>query len=74
MRTSSAISQEQGSTNKVLMIAEGEKVTIYINVVRIGSFYDYSKRMLEGYFAYSAWQESGKSSCTFADSWVWALK
>jgi hypothetical protein len=74
VRTNSAIKQDPGSTNKVVLIAEGEKFTLYINDVRIGSFYDYSKSMLEGRFAYSAWQESGKSSCTFSDTWVWALK
>lgn len=73
-QTSEAIDQEQGSTNEVILIAEGEKFTLYINGLSAGSYYDYSKNMQEGYFAYSAWQESGKSTCTFADTWVWALK
>ncbi len=74
VRTNSAIKQEQGSTNKVLLIAEGEKFTVYINDIRAGSFYDYSKSMLEGLLAFTAWQESGESTCTFANTWVWALK
>jgi len=74
VHTNSAIQQEQNSTNKVVLIAEGEKFTLYINDIRAGSFFDYSKSMLEGFFAYSAWQESGESTCTFADTWVWALK
>jgi hypothetical protein len=57
-----------------MLIAESEKFTLYINDTRAGSFYDYSKNMLEGYFAFSAWQESGESTCTFDNTWVWALK
>lgn len=74
VRTNGAINQEQGSTNKVILIAEGEKFTLYINEVRVGTFFDYSKSMLDGYFAFLAAQESGKTTCTFSDTWVWALK
>lgn len=74
VRTNSAIRQDQGSTNKLMLIAEQEKFTVYINDIRAGSFYDYGKNMLEGYFAFSAWQESGESTCIFSDTWVWGLK
>jgi hypothetical protein len=74
VRTNSAIHQDQGSTNKVVLIAEQEKFTVYINDVRAGSFYDYGKNVLEGYFAFSAAQESGESTCTFANTWVWSLE
>lgn len=73
VRTNSAIDQDQGSTNRVVLIAEQEKFTLYFNDVRAGSFYDYSKSMPEGFFAFSAWQESGESTCTFTDTWVWSL-
>lgn len=73
-RTNSAINQDQGGTNKIVLVAEGEKFTLYINDIRAGSFYDYSKNMLEGTFAFSAWQESGESNCTFSDTWLWALE
>lgn len=74
LRTNGAINQDQGSTNKIVLIAEGEKFTLYINDIRAGSFYDYSKSMLDGQFAYLAFQESGKTTCTFNNTWVWALK
>jgi hypothetical protein len=74
IRTNSAIKQEQGSTNKVVIIAEGEKFTVYINDIRAGSFYDYGKSMLDGYFAFLALQESGETTCTFDKTWVWALQ
>jgi hypothetical protein len=73
IRTNSAIHQEQGSKNEVILIAEQDQFTVYFNDTRAGSFYDYSKNMLEGYFAFAAWQESGQSSCTFTDTWVWSL-
>lgn len=74
MRTNSAIDQGQMSTNKIVLIAEEEKFTLYINDTRVGSFYDYSKKLMEGYFAFSANHESGESSCEFSNTWVWALK
>lgn len=74
VRTNGAINQDQGSTNKLILIAKGEIFTLYINDVRVGSFYDYSKNKLEGYLAFLAVQESGETTCKFTDSWVWALK
>jgi hypothetical protein len=74
VRTNGAINQDQGSTNKLILIAEGEMFTLYINDVRIGSFYDYSKNKLDGNFAFLANHESGETTCTFADTWIWALK
>ena len=74
VRTNGAINQDQGSTNKIILIAEGEMFTLYINDVRVGSFYDYSKNKMEGTFAFLAVQKSGETTCKFTDSWVWALK
>jgi hypothetical protein len=73
-RASGAILTEQGSTNSVILFAEGEKFTLYINDQRIGSFYDFSQRRTEGFFAFLAQQETGESSCTFDNAWIWALE
>jgi hypothetical protein len=73
-RSSGAILSEQGSTNTVILFAEGEKFTLYINDQRIGSFFDFSQRRTEGDFAFLAQQESGESSCTFDKAWVWSLE
>ena len=72
--TAGAINQEQGSTNTYVLIAEGEKFTLYVNGERIGSYYDFSKSRLEGHFAFEGWQESGESVCTFKNTWVWLLE
>ncbi len=74
VRVASAIKLDNGATNKFVMIAEGNKFTIYINDQRIGSFYDDSKVRSDGKFAYYGWEEAGTSSCKFDNSWVWLLK
>ena len=70
---SRAIDQTQGATNEVILIAEDGKFLVYINDVRAGQYIDFSERMSEGYFAYYAWQESGESTCTFDNTWVWLI-
>jgi hypothetical protein len=60
--------------NDYLIVAEGEKFTVYINDLRIGQFFDYAKTRAKGLFAFLAWQESGRSSCEYKDSWVWLLE
>ena len=72
--TAGAINQEQGSMNKYLFIAEGGKFTLYVNDQRIGSYHDYSVTRADGRFAFTGWQESGETTCTFKNSWVWLLE
>ena len=72
--TAGAIEQEQGSTNSYLLVAEGGKFTLYINDVRIGSYYDYANSQIEGRFAFTGWQESGETSCEFNNTWIWVLE
>lgn len=72
--TASAIDQEQNSTNTYYLIAEEGKFTVYINDIRIGSYYDYAITRSEGYFAYEAYQESGETSCYFDNTWIWVLE
>jgi len=74
IKTSSAIDQADGATNHVVLVAEGDKFTMYINGVRQGSYYDYSKQRLDGNFGFFAWQDSGTSTCTFENTAVWAYK
>ena len=69
-----AIDQDQGATNKLLLIAEEEKFTVFVNDRRIGSYFDYVTSRLDGLFAFLAYQESGETTCTFDNSWVWSLR
>jgi len=72
-RTAGAIDQDQGATNKLILQVIGGEYTLYINDQRIGTFYDYSVQNDEGYLAYYGYQESGESTCSFENSWIWLV-
>jgi hypothetical protein len=74
LRFSSAIDLENGATNTFLLIFEGNKFTVYANDTRLGTFYDDSKKLSKGRFAFIASQDAGESTCTFENTWVWLLK
>ena len=72
--TSGAIDQDHGARNKILLIAEGGKFTVYFNDQRMGSYYDFAETRQEGLFAFVAWQDTGKTTCKFENSWIWSLE
>ncbi len=74
VKYSDAINQANGATNQILLVAQDEQFTVYINKVRQGRFYDNSKQRIEGSFAFLGYQDSGKGSCKFENSWIWELK
>lgn len=61
------------ATNQIVLIAREEQFNLYINQVDQGRYFDYSKQRMDGSFAFLGWQQSGKGSCEFKNSWVWAL-
>jgi hypothetical protein len=71
---SNAINQNNGAANQFILIAQDEQFTVYINGVRQGRYFDYSKQRTEGSIAFLGFQDSGKGSCKFENSWVWELK
>jgi hypothetical protein len=71
-QTNRAINLDQGSTNSYMLVVQGDKMTAYANGTRLRTQYD--KRRSEGYLAFTAWQDSGETTCTFSNGWVWALK
>jgi hypothetical protein len=73
-RAASAIDQGQGATNEVILHVVDGEYTLYINDQRIGTFYDYSVQNDEGYLAYYGDQESGESTCSFENSWIWLIE
>ena len=74
VRFSDALNMENGATNTFIISVEGNAFTVYINGVRQGTFYDYSNSTDNGRFAWLAFQQSGPSSCTFDNSWVWVIE
>ena len=71
--TAAGIDMGNGATNRLVLWAEGGKFNLFINDSRVGTYYDYSEKASEGYFAFMADQESGQSTCTYENTWVWLL-
>jgi hypothetical protein len=71
---SDAIDQANGATNQVILVAQDEKFLLYLNRADQGRYFDYSKQRMDGSFAFEGSQDSGKGSCTFENSWIWALE
>jgi hypothetical protein len=74
IKFSSAINMDNGATNNLVLAAEGNKFTLFINNERVGNFYDWSEQRVDGKFAFQALQEAGPSTCTFSNTWVWILE
>ncbi len=74
IKFSKAINLENGATNKLILAAEGNKFTLIVNNERVGSFYDWSSLRMDGKFAFQGQQETGPSTCTFNNTWIWMLK
>lgn len=73
IRYSDEVDTQNGASNEFIVAAQDEQFTVYINGRRQGNYYDSSKQRGDGLLAFLAWQESGRGSCTFEDSWVWVL-
>jgi hypothetical protein len=72
VRTSSAIKQASGSTNHYVIAANGTSVVVYANGTRLGAT-NLKESMTEGLIGFITWQESGISTCTFDNFWLWEL-
>ncbi len=72
-RFSDALDLGNGETNTFILVTMDDYFTVYINGLREGKFFDYSKQRLEGAFGFLAWQDSGRGNCVFENSWIWSL-
>jgi hypothetical protein len=72
-RYASALKLDNGATNQFVLIAQENKFTVYINGIRQGQYTDDSKLASSGYLAFLAFEDSGKSTCSFENSWLWIL-
>jgi hypothetical protein len=68
---SSSINQKQGATNTYTLIAKGNSFAFYANGDRMGTVFN--SKLPEGLIAYAVIQESGETTCTFENSWLFAL-
>jgi len=70
--TSAAIKQKYNSTNTYAVIALGDRMTLFVNGKRLGSYSN--NKLEEGRLAFQVAQESGETTCIFKNGWVWAIK
>jgi len=70
--TNSAIDQKAGSTNRYLVIVQDKSFTSYVNDKKLG-IANITRRS-NGEIAFFAYHESGTTTCTYDNTWVWALK
>jgi hypothetical protein len=70
--SSSAINDTQDSTNVLTIVAQRDHLVYYINGKKVIDN-NYSQ-ITEGGIAFMANQESGTTTCTFKNTWIWALK
>jgi hypothetical protein len=69
--TSRAIDQGQGSTNKIVLVADEGTFTVYVNGERLGRVL--GPNLKEGKLGFIGFQDSGTSTCIFDNSWVWIM-
>lgn len=67
-----AIKDYQDSVNKIALVVYEDEITPFINGEQQITFK--SDLLKEGLIGYFAFQDSGKTTCTFSRTWVWALK
>ena len=63
------IEQDNGSTNQFLFYVTKDTVTIWANQVRLGRVV--ISALDSGVISYYAWQDSGDTTCSFSNAWIW---
>lgn len=66
-----AIDVAQDAVNTYVVVADGDTLTVYANGIRMGS--GTSTKRESGVISWGAFQESGETTCTFDNAWVWRL-
>lgn len=70
-KSSAYINDEQDSVNDLILVVRGDTYTLYANGKKIGQGVD--SALARGALAFQAYQESGKTVCTFSETWLWIL-
>jgi hypothetical protein len=63
-----------GATNQIMLAAQDNQFKVYVNGHYEGVYYDYSSKLDQGRFAYIAYEDSGTTTCTFNNTWIWVYK
>lgn len=65
------IDDKPGAVNSIVLVVQGDLLQAYINGKKMRE--GRNSKISEGGIAYLTWQESGKSTCSFKNTWVWEL-
>lgn len=71
LKTNAAINQEDGATNEYLMYVQDGLMIMYVNNIRLGNVV--ITKLNEGRIGFWGNQESGNTTCTFEDNWIWTF-
>lgn len=74
VKYSNDLNLDDGATNRFLLVANDNEFTLYINGKRQGRYYDDSRKLGQGVFAFYGSQDGKNTTCTFKDTWIWSLK
>lgn len=68
---SDLIQDGPGSSNKILLVVDGPKISAYANGEYLGMV-EYGE-LDEGKIGFEAWEDSGQTLCIYTDAWLFAL-
>jgi hypothetical protein len=66
------IHDENDSKNVLTLVVKGKDITVYINGDKQSRKMEDTKAK-KGWLALSTYQESGKTTCTFTNTWIWSI-
>jgi len=69
---SKSINQENGGTNTYILYAKDKAFTVFINGEKTKTLSD--SKLINGVLAFHVFQNSGSTTCTFNNGWVWVIK
>lgn len=68
---SPAIKDMNDDVNRLTLVVQGDQIKPYIN--RDPLMQVTANKLAKGQIGFEAFQESGKTTCTFSNGWIWAL-
>ena len=68
---SDVILDDKGAKNEMVLRVMGDEFKVWINGKPMETYSD--KTLEEGVISFTSWQETGETTCTFADGWLWVI-
>lgn len=65
------LQDKKGATNEMVLKVVGEEFKVWINGKESMTYTD--KVIPAGKISFTSWQETGKTTCTFSDGWLWII-